>query len=161
MNLKTVLGVALILVIAIGFIAFLTLGYEWSAFAMNLDRAVNVQYPWRSLTMDEAEKIAYAYLSSLNYENLDIKEIMEFEYNFYIIYFEKDTGIGAFEMLIWKTNTGNNMMVNHIGWRMRTEWITPEPGPNMMWNIKYGHMGTCMSGVGDGVMKVFQQLICL
>jgi hypothetical protein len=66
-----------------------------------------------SITMDEAEQIAFTYLESLKSlnRNLAIKEIMEFEYNFYIIYFEEDTGIGAFEMLIWKTNAVNNIMM--------------------------------------------------
>jgi hypothetical protein len=54
---------------------------------------------------------------------------MEFEQNFYIIYYEKSTGIGAFEMLIDKS-TGRSF---------------PEYGPNMMWNTKYGH-GDMMGG---------------
>jgi hypothetical protein len=57
--------------------------------------------------------------------DLAIDEIMEFEQNFYVVYFEKSTGIGAFEMLIEK-DTGR---------------IFPEYGPNMMWNTKYGHGG--------------------
>jgi len=97
------------------------------------------------ITMDEAEQIAFTYLESLKSlnRNLAIKEIMEFEYNFYIIYFEEDTGIGAFEMLIWKTNAVNNMMMRHMGWTTAGK-ITPEPGPNMMWNLKYGHMNRMM-----------------
>jgi len=64
-------------------------------------------------------------LTSLNSLDLAIGEIMEFEQNFYVIYYEKSTGIGAFEMLIDK----------------RTGRIFPEYGPNMMWNTKYGHLG--------------------
>ncbi|MEM3522493.1 MAG: PepSY domain-containing protein [Candidatus Bathyarchaeia archaeon] len=148
MNSKIILGVALILVGTIGFATFFILGsyYEWNTLTRNFGKPVNAQYLWRSLTMDEAEQIAYAYLRSLDYENLNIKEIMEFEYNFYIIYFEEDTGMGAFEMLIWKTNAVNNMMMGHMGWGMMAGRITPEPGPNMMWNIKYGGMTSHMGG---------------
>ena len=39
-------------------------------------------------------------------------------------------GIYAFELLVNK----------------RTGQIFPEPGPNMMWNLKYGHMGGGMMG---------------
>ena len=42
--------------------------------------------------------------------NLAIKEIMEFQSNFYIMYFEKDTGLGAFEMLIRKQTPPYGMM---------------------------------------------------
>jgi hypothetical protein len=72
-----------------------------------------MQYTWRSetgqtqasatpISLDQAKSIAQQYLSTTHNPNLAIKEIMEFQYNFYIIYYEKDTGIGAFEMLIWK-----------------------------------------------------------
>ncbi len=77
------------------------------------------------IDMDRAFAIAERYLASLNNPDQAIDEIMEFEYNFYVIYYEKSTGIGAFEMLIDK-NTGR---------------IFPEYGPNMMWNTKYGHGG--------------------
>lgn len=85
-----------------------------------------------TLDMDRVESIAERYLDSLNDQDLGIDEIMEFEYNFYAIYYEKSTGIGAFEMLIDK-GTGS---------------IFPEYGPNMMWNTKYGHGGM----MGGGMM---------
>ncbi len=75
--------------------------------------------------MDQALTIAESYLVSQNNPDLAIDEVMEFEQNFYIIYYEKSTGIGAFEMLIDKS-TGR---------------IFPEYGPNMMWNTKYAHGG--------------------
>lgn len=78
-----------------------------------------------TVSLDVAESIAKRYLSQLNNPDLAIDEIMEFEFNFYVIYYEKSSGIGAFEMLIDKS-TGN---------------IFPEYGPNMMWNLKYGHGG--------------------
>jgi len=75
--------------------------------------------------IDDALNIAKNYLTSLSNPDLAIDEIMEFEQNFYVIYYEKSTGIGAFEMLIDKY-TGR---------------IYSEYGPNMMWNTKYGHGG--------------------
>ena len=61
---------------------------------------------------------------------------MEFANNYYAEVKEKDTGIGAMELLI-----------NRPGSR-----VYPEPGPNMMWNTKYGMMsgngGRGMMGPG-------------
>jgi len=88
----------------------------------------------RGVSMDEAERISERYLGSLGSDDLEISEIMEFEYNYYVIYSEESTGMGAFEMLIDKT-TGR---------------IFPEYGPNMMWNLKYGHGG--MMGSPGGMM---------
>ena len=79
----------------------------------------------RDIDLERAEGIAERYLDSLNDPDLAIGEIMEFEYNHYVVYYERSTGIGAFEMLIDKES-------GHI---------FPEYGPNMMWNIKYGHGG--------------------
>jgi hypothetical protein len=102
------------------------------------------------VTMDQAKSIAQQYLASTGNPNLAIKEIMEFQYNFYVIYYEKDTGRGAFEMLIWKQSpaqglTGRGM----IGWGVGAGVITPEPGPNMMWNTKYSLMRNGMMGYGS------------
>jgi len=104
------------------------------------------------VTMDQAKAIAEQYLASLSNPNLAIKEIMEFQNNFYIIYYEKDTGIGAFEMLIWKQAPSSGMMGGGMGMGMgggmMTGVIMPEPGPNMMWNTKYSNMGSGMMGQG-------------
>jgi hypothetical protein len=59
-----------------------------------------------------------------------VHEVMEFQYNFYAIIVEKYTGIGAFELLI----------------NPYTGVVSPELGPNMMWNIKYG-MHNVMMGL--------------
>jgi hypothetical protein len=79
--------------------------------------------------IEKAENIAENYLKSLNDADIAIGEIMEFENNYYVVYYEKSTEIGIFEMLIDK-NSGR---------------IFPEYGPNMMWNTKYSH-GGMMSG---------------
>ena len=98
------------------------------------------------ITLDQAKGIAQQYLASTGNPNLAIKEIMEFQNNFYIIYYEKDTGRGAFEMLIWKQASpyGYGMM----GWRAAYGVIMPEPGPNMMWNTKYSPMANGIMGYG-------------
>ncbi|MDI6886666.1 MAG: hypothetical protein QMD22_10100 [archaeon] len=79
----------------------------------------------RTDNIDRALSIGERYLVSLDNPDLAIDEIMDFERNYYVVYYEKSTGIGAFEMLIDK-DTGR---------------IFPEYGPNMMWNTKYGHAG--------------------
>lgn len=93
----------------------------------------------KPMSMERADAIADRYLDSLNDPDLAIGEIMEFEYNFYVVYYEKSTGIGAFEMLIDK----------------KSGRISPEYGPNMMWNTKYGHSG--MMGGSGGMMGGFTQ----
>ncbi len=80
------------------------------------------------LNITTAETIATSYLSRLNNPDLAVKEIEEYSLNFYVQYYEKSSGIGAFEMLI----------------NPYTGAITPEPGPNMMWNTKYGMMSGMM-----------------
>ena len=84
------------------------------------------------ISMARAQTISENYLDSVGASDLEIDEIMEFEYNYYVVYSEESTGIGAMEMLIDKT-TGR---------------IFPEYGPNMMWNLKYGH-GGMMTGSGS------------
>ena len=90
--------------------------------------------PGRGLNIDAAMKVAERYRDGFGDPDIEIDEVMEFEYNFYVIYYEKSTGVGAFEMLIEKS-TGR---------------IYPEYGPNMMWNTKYGHGGMMGSGHMDG-----------
>jgi hypothetical protein len=85
-----------------------------------------------TLAMDEAEAAVERSLKAWNSANLAVGEVMEFSNQFYAIVQEKSTGIGAFEVLLDKV----------------TGAVYPEPGPNMMWNLKYGMMG----GYGMGMM---------
>lgn len=107
------------------------------------------------ITLDQAKTIAQQYLASTQNSNLAIKEIMEFQYNFYIIYQEKDTGRGAFEMLIWKQfppygmSGGGMMGGGMMGGNYAIGAIMPEPGPNMMWNTKYSPMRNGMMGYAN------------
>jgi len=75
-----------------------------------------------NLDFNEVESLTEKYLDENNLSNLEISEIMEFSQNFYIELIEKDTAIGAMELLVDKSSGV----------------IFPEYGPNMMWNLKYG-----------------------
>jgi hypothetical protein len=85
-----------------------------------------------TLTIDEAKTAVERALKAWNYDDLMVTEVMEFSNHFYAEVEEKSTGIGAFEVLVDKVTGG----------------VYPEPGPNMMWNLKYGMMG----GYGMGMM---------
>jgi hypothetical protein len=76
----------------------------------------------KSFSFQDVKDSSDAYLSSYGLKNLKITEIMEFSNNFYIEVVEEDTGIGALELLLDKSDGS----------------IFPEYGPNMMWNLKYG-----------------------
>ena len=84
----------------------------------------------KRITMDQATSIVQNYLQQYANTDLKLDEIMEFQYNFYVQFSEKSTGINAFEALI-DPYTGD---------------MYPEPGPNMMWNTKYGMMSGMMWG---------------
>ena len=49
-----------------------------------------------AISMDQAKVIADHFLDSLNNPELAVKEIMEFEYTFYVLFYEKSTGVAAF-----------------------------------------------------------------
>ncbi len=76
------------------------------------------------ISFDKAVEAFRQYLNNYNNADLTLAEVMEFENNFYAVVKEKSTGTGAFELLA----------------NRYTGYVTPEPGPNMMWNTKYGHM---------------------
>ncbi len=84
----------------------------------------------KQLSMDQVVQDVQGYLKEFWGPDLKLTEVMEFENHFYAEAAEKSTGVHAFEMLVNK-------------W---TGTIVPEPGPNMMWNTKYGHMGQGMMG---------------
>jgi len=168
MNNKAVVGLTLIAIGIVGIVSFVALyssgfyGNRYSGMGPWMTGAgTEASRPEQtvSLTMDQAESIAKHYLDSLNNPDLGIKEIMEFQNNFYIVYYEKSTGVSAFEMLIWKTNPAGMMGYGGgyggtMGSGMMAGQIMPEPGPNMMWNTKYGSMMGQMGGgmMGGGMM---------
>jgi len=85
------------------------------------------------LSLDEAVEVAEDYITNYWEESLEIAEVMQFDNHFYAQVSESDTGVNAFEILIDPV----------------TGAVQPEPGPNMMWNTKYGMMG------GPGMMGGF------
>ena len=97
------------------------------------------QTPAGPVTIDTAVDRVRQVLAAWGNPDLVPKEIMEFSNHFYVIVVEKSTGIGALELIVW-----------------RNGYVHPEPGPNMMWNTKYGHMaGGGMMGpgmMGPGMM---------
>ena len=82
------------------------------------------------ITLDQAVTRAQTYLATFNNPDLTIAEVMEFSDNIYVRVKEKSTGVNAFELLVDKHNGT----------------ISPEPGPNMMWNAKYSPMSNMMGG---------------
>lgn len=67
--------------------------------------------------------------------NLEIADMFFYaDSDTYVSIEEKDTGRGAFELLV----------------NPYTGYVYPEQGPNMMWNEKYGMMGRAMSGFSRG-----------
>ena len=81
------------------------------------------------LSAEEVQRIAEEYVASYGNPDLEVAEIMEFDNQFYVQAREESTGRYAFEFLIDRY-TGNAFL---------------EPGPNMMWNTRYGHMGSAWS----------------
>ena len=81
-------------------------------------------------SFEQAKALANQYLIGAS-SDLKIEEIMEFSNNFYVKVQEKSTGTNAFELLVDRY-TGR---------------VMPEPGPNMMWNTKYGMMNGMMGGM--------------
>lgn len=130
----TMIGTALILALAGGFYAgrgtlypgsgeMMGHGYGGPGWAARGDVA----------TLSGARTAVERAVGSYGNPDLKVSEVMEFANNHYAEVREKDTGIGAMELLVDK-NTGQ---------------VYPEPGPNMMWNDKYGMMS---GGRGMGGM---------
>jgi hypothetical protein len=94
----------------------------------------NNNYTGTPLTVDETKQAVESYLTSLNNTDLALKEVMVFNNNAYGLIVEKSTGKGALEVLV----------------DPRTKAVSPEFGPNMMWNLKYSLMGA--GGCGRGMM---------
>jgi hypothetical protein len=76
------------------------------------------------ISLEDAKKDVAKYLDATGNKNLVVDEFMEFDLNFYALVKEKDSGKGAFELLVDPYRG----------------FVGPEPGPNMMWNAKYGPM---------------------
>lgn len=97
-------------------------GYNPEAYSGNLMSEKEI--------LESVEKYLSAYEEELMIGDLFIFADSEY----YVSVEEKNTGIGAFELLI-NPYTGE---------------IRPEQGPNMMWNEKYGMAGSGMGGMMGG-----------
>ena len=98
------------------------------------------------VSLEQASDIAKRYLAAQNNPDLELADLEEWEFNFYVEYKEKSTGTKAFQMLIDKYSGG----------------VSPEMGPNMMWNTKYGMMGTqsgAMTLTKEQAMAYAQQFL--
>jgi hypothetical protein len=84
----------------------------------------------KPLSVDQATTAVNGYLSKLGNQDLTLAEVMIFDNNAYARITEKSTGASAFELLVDPA----------------TQAVTPEPGPNMMWNAKYSPMRGMMGG---------------
>ena len=95
--------------------------------------------------MDRAVRVAQEVAASYPDGELTVDEVIEFSNNYYASIREKNTGIGAFEVLI-DPATGR---------------ASREPGPDMMWNTKYGMMSGGMMGghavAGAGTIPIASQ----
>lgn len=87
-----------------------------------------------SISMDRAQQAVQSFIDRTGNRDLRIDELMRFERNFYTLIKEKSTGIGAFELLV-------NPTTGAVGY---------EPGPDMMWNTKYGIMRGSAGMMGFG-----------
>ncbi|MBC7236603.1 MAG: hypothetical protein H5T69_12255 [Chloroflexi bacterium] len=94
-------------------------------------------------SLEEAEELATAYVARIGLRDVHVTEVMEFELNYYAIVAEENSGIGAMELLI-DPASGR---------------VSPEPGPNRMWNTRYGmHRGGMMGGrYSEGPMTVLAE----
>ncbi len=92
----------------------------------------------KALTLDQAIQAANTYLTTYGNSDLTVAEVLEFTENFYVDVKEKSSGMHAFELLIDRY----------------TGAVYPEPGPDMMWNTRYGHMGNMMGGSQAGPVSV-------
>lgn len=89
----------------------------------------------QTLTLDNAIKVADAYLKNRGDGDLKVSNVIEFEKHFYAVITEKDSGRGAFALII----------------NPKTAAVSYEPGPSVFWNLKYGMMGrsTRLATPGD------------
>lgn len=82
-------------------------------------------------SLADAREVFEQAAASYGNADLEVGEVMEFSNNYYAEIGERGTDTLAMELLIDK----------------RTGQVYPEPGPNMMWNTKYGMMAGGMGSM--------------
>jgi hypothetical protein len=105
-----------------------------NGYGMGMMGRFNNNYTGTPLTIDETKTAVESYITSLNNADLALQEVMVFNNNAYGLIIEKSTGKGALEVLVDPL----------------TKTVSPEFGPNMMWNQKFSPMGA--GGCGGGMM---------
>lgn len=120
---RLAIGAGLLLIaVVVGALAWFSFQRPmFGGFAPTFAQAVDASAP---LSIEQVEAAVMGYLDQMNNSDLIISEVMAFDNHFYASVEEKSTGIHAIELLV-------------DGYSGR---VVPEPGPNMMWNGKYGHM---------------------
>lgn len=106
-------------------------GYGMMGGAGMMGAAGSGLYAGEPLALDEAQEAVEQYLASLGDENLVLGEVMVFDNQAYAQIVERDSGLGAMEVLVDPV----------------TRAVYPEHGPNMMWNLKYSPMVTGQFGM--------------
>ncbi len=89
-------------------------------------------YGVQPLSISAAQTAVQAYLAGLRNSDLTVGEVIIFDNQAYARIDEKSTGHAALEVLVDPVTLA----------------VFPEPGANMMWNLKYG----MMSGASTGMM---------
>ena len=117
--------------------------YEGPGYGMGrgmMGRNYNGQEPNTSatrITMDQAVQDVNTAVSAMG-SDFEVAEVMEFQQNFYAVVLEKSTGRGAFELLVDPYSGA----------------VSYEPGPDMMWNLKYGAMGSRITSTQDNTVTL-------
>ena len=97
-------------------------------------------YGVQPLSITAAQNAVQTYLAGLRNSDLTAGEVIIFDNQAYVRVDEKSTGHAALEVLVDPVTLA----------------VNPEPGANMMWNLKYGMMGGAgagmMGGTGTGMM---------
>jgi hypothetical protein len=84
------------------------------------------------LSIPAAQKAVESYLAGLRNSDLTVGEVIIFDNQAYARVDEKSTGHAALEVLVDPVTLA----------------VYPEPGANMMWNLKYGMMAGYATGAG-------------
>jgi len=112
-----------ILLVAVGAVGLLTFPLYTTLFWNNSSSQYGTATSWNSgltgqqlsagtgISFDEAVAQFQSYIAATGNKDLALREVMEFENNYYAIVYEKSTGVGAFELLIDKTGGNRHGMM--------------------------------------------------
>ena len=125
------LAIVVVSIIAVGSAAAFTFGRHGLGFDSGMMSGMHGSWRWSASTQaepisnEQAVDAAENFIADYGGETLELAEVMAFDNHFYAQAAEADTGRYAYEFLIARYSGR----------------IAFEPGPNMMWNQKYGHIG--------------------